>query len=151
MEDLASLKEESRRGGGQSKIDAIRKSGRKTARERIESLVDKSSFVEIDAFVKSRETEHGMDRNSILGDGVMAGSATIEGSRVMCFSQDFSVFGGSMGGLNVTVTVPGLASSDPFFTILLLQRIFPIDDTSFPTIKFITPLGKPAFEVKLAK
>ena len=97
MEDLASLKEESRRGGGQSKVDAIRKSGRKTARERIEYLVDKDSFVEIDAFVKSRETEHGMDRNSILGDGVMAGSGTVEGRRVFCFSQDFSVFGGSMG------------------------------------------------------
>ena len=100
IEELASLKEESRRGGGQSKIDAIRKSGRKTARERIDSLVDGGSFVEIDAYVKSRETEHGMDRNSILGDGVMAGSATIEGRRVLCFSQDFSVFGGSMGEMH---------------------------------------------------
>ena len=100
MEGLAILREESRKGGGQARIDAIRKTGRHTARERINALVDENSFVEIDAFVKSRETEHGMDRNSILGDGVMAGSATIEGRRILCFAQDFSVFGGSMGEMH---------------------------------------------------
>jgi len=100
MEGLTSLREESKRGGGQARIDAIRKSGRHTAHERISSLVDPGSFVEIDAFVKSRETEHGMDRNSILGDGVVAGSANIEGRRILCFAQDFSVFGGSMGEMH---------------------------------------------------
>ena len=55
MEDLVSLKEESKRGGGQSKIDAIRKSGKKTAWERIDSLVDEGSFIG-----RKRETEHGM-------------------------------------------------------------------------------------------
>ncbi|MBI31352.1 MAG: methylmalonyl-CoA carboxyltransferase [Euryarchaeota archaeon] len=100
MEGLDILRDESRKGGGQARIDAIRKTGRHTARERINALVDENSFVEIDAFVKSRETEHGMDRNSILGDGVMAGSATIEGRRILCFAQDFSVFGGSMGEMH---------------------------------------------------
>jgi len=100
MEGLASLREESKRGGGQARIDAIRKSGRRTARERISSLVDQDSFVEIDAFVKSRQTEHGMERISTLGDGVVAGSANIEGRRILCFAQDFSVFGGSMGEMH---------------------------------------------------
>ncbi|RAH09736.1 MAG: methylmalonyl-CoA carboxyltransferase [Methanobacteriota archaeon] len=99
-EELDYLRREAKRGGGQAKVEALRASGRKTARERIDALVDSGSFMEIDAFVLSRETEHGIDRNAILGDGVIAGSATLDGRRILCFSQDFSVFGGSVGEMH---------------------------------------------------
>ncbi len=71
--------------------------GRYTARERIERLLDPGSFNELDTFVRHRTHEFGMDRNRPWGDAVVTGHGTIDGRRVCVFSQDFTVFGGSLG------------------------------------------------------
>jgi acetyl-CoA carboxylase carboxyltransferase component len=71
--------------------------GKLTARERVELLLDEGSFVELDEFVRHRATYAGMDRNRPYGDGVVTGHGTIDGRTVAVFSQDFSVFGGSLG------------------------------------------------------
>ncbi|MEV7973191.1 acyl-CoA carboxylase subunit beta [Cellulomonas sp. NPDC089187] len=71
--------------------------GKRTARERIESLLDPGSFTEIDAFVRHRSTNFGLDAKRIPGDGVVVGHGTIDGRPVAVYSQDFTVFGGSLG------------------------------------------------------
>jgi propionyl-CoA carboxylase beta chain len=71
--------------------------GKRTARERIEGLVDEGSFVELDQFVTHRSTAFGLDEKEFLGDGVVTGRATIDGRQVFLFSQDFTVLGGSLG------------------------------------------------------
>jgi len=83
-------------GGGQSRIDAQHKKGKLTARERIELLLDPGSFEEWDMFVEHRCTDFGMDQQSVPGDGVVTGYGTVNGRVVFVFSQDFTVFGGSL-------------------------------------------------------
>src|SRR3954465_8095304 len=70
--------------------------GKYTARERIEKLLDPGSFQEVDTFARPRTTEFGMDKNKPWGDAVVTGHGTIDGRRVCVFSQDFTVFGGSL-------------------------------------------------------
>ena len=71
--------------------------GKKTARERIEALLDPGSFVELDAFVRHRSTNFGLGKKRIAGDGVVVGHGTVDGRPVCVYSQDFTVFGGSLG------------------------------------------------------
>ena len=71
--------------------------GRGSARERINQLLDEGSFVELDAFARHRSTAFGLEKNRPLGDGVITGYGTIDGRQVCVFSQDFSIFGGSLG------------------------------------------------------
>ncbi|MDX6277232.1 MAG: propionyl-CoA carboxylase beta chain, partial [Nocardioidaceae bacterium] len=71
--------------------------GRQSARERVDQLLDEGSFVELDALARHRATDFGIDKNRPLGDGVITGYGTIDGRQVCVFSQDFSVFGGSLG------------------------------------------------------
>ncbi len=97
IEDLRNRKAKGRVGGGQERIDAQHKRGRLTARERIDLLVDKGSFREIDAFAVHRTNDFGLDQQKFLGDSVVTGWGTIEGRLVYVFSQDFTVFGGSLG------------------------------------------------------
>ncbi|KAM4624766.1 propionyl-CoA carboxylase beta chain, mitochondrial [Polymixia lowei] len=87
-------------GGGQSRIDAQHKKGKLTARERVELLLDSDSFVEYDMFVEHRCSDFGMeqDRNKFPGDSVVTGQGRINGRLVYVFSQDFTVFGGSLSG-----------------------------------------------------
>ncbi len=87
-------------GGGQQRIDRQHAAGRKTARERINDLFDPGTFVEIDKFVTHTATDFGMDKNKILGDGVVAGYGKIEGRIMYVFAQDFTVFGGSLSRAN---------------------------------------------------
>ncbi|HZK33709.1 MAG TPA: carboxyl transferase domain-containing protein [Bacillota bacterium] len=89
-----------RSGGGPKKIEKQHKSGKLTARERIEKLVDVGSFVEIDAFVKHRSVDYGMDTKNAPGDGVVAGYATIDNRPIYLYSQDFTVLGGSLGEMH---------------------------------------------------
>lgn len=89
-----------RQGGGSDKIAKQHQSGKLTARERIEKLVDPGSFVEIDAFVQHRSTDFGMDSMDAPGDGVVAGYATIDGRPVYLYAQDFTVIGGSLGEMH---------------------------------------------------
>src|SRR5665647_1997666 len=71
--------------------------GKKTARERITALLDEGSFVELDALVRHHSTAFGLDAKRILGDGVVVGHGTVDGRQVCVYSQDFTVFGGSLG------------------------------------------------------
>ncbi len=83
-------------GGGQEAIDKQHARGRKTARERIQMLLDEGSFEEFDAFKEHRCTHFGMEKKKFPGDGVVTGYGTVDGRLVYVFSQDFTVFGGSL-------------------------------------------------------
>ncbi len=85
-------------GGGQARIDAQHKKGKLTARERVEYLLDDGTFEEFDRFVVHRNTDFGMENNKIPGDGVVTGYGTLGGRLIYIFSQDFTVFGGSLSG-----------------------------------------------------
>ena len=93
---LRAMRAEALLGGGAARIEKQHAAGKLTARERLDLLLDAGSFVELDAFVTHRATEFGLDRQHILGDGVITGHGTIDGRLVFVFSQDFTVFGGSL-------------------------------------------------------
>ncbi len=92
-------------GGGQERIDRQHKAGRKTARERIDILLDPGTFVEIDKFVTHRCTDFGMEKNKIMGDGVVCGYGKIDSRLMYVFAQDFTVFGGTLSGANAAKIV----------------------------------------------
>jgi propionyl-CoA carboxylase beta chain len=96
LERLATLSAEALLGGGQKRIDAQHQKGKLTARERLDLLFDEGTFVELDRFVVHRATDFGLDAQKILGDGVVTGYGRIDGRLVYAFSQDFTVFGGSL-------------------------------------------------------
>jgi propionyl-CoA carboxylase beta chain len=83
-------------GGGEQRIEDQHRKGKLTARERLELLLDEGSFDEIDMFVEHRTSDFGLDRQKFPGDGVVTGTGTIDGRTVCVFSQDFTVFGGSL-------------------------------------------------------
>jgi propionyl-CoA carboxylase beta chain len=85
-------------GGGEARIKKQHESGKLTARERIDLLVDPGSFVELDRFVTHRCTDFSMQEQKILGDGVVTGWGLVDGRKVFVFAQDFTVFGGSLSG-----------------------------------------------------
>ncbi len=93
---LRSLREEALLGGGADRIEQQHARGRLSARERLELLLDEGTFTELDAFVTHRATDFGLDEQRFLGDGVVTGFGTIDGRRVFVYSQDFTVFGGSL-------------------------------------------------------
>jgi len=93
---LSTKKEEAKLGGGEERIKSQHKKGKLTARERVELLVDEGSFDEVDMFVKHRATDFGLDKQHYPGDGVVAGFAKIDRRPIALFSQDFTVFGGSL-------------------------------------------------------
>jgi acetyl-CoA carboxylase carboxyltransferase component len=97
IEELRRRRTEGLLGGGQARIDAQHERGRLTARERIDLLLDKGSFRELDAFVTHRTADFGLDDKKFLGDSVVTGWGTIDGRLVYVYSQDFTVFGGSLG------------------------------------------------------
>ena len=96
IEQLEEKRAASKLGGGQHRIDVQHSRGKLTARERIELLLDEGSFEEWDAFVEHRCTDFGMSEKKIPGDGVVTGYGTVNGRVVFVFSQDFTVFGGSL-------------------------------------------------------
>jgi len=96
IQQLEQKRAAARLGGGQRRIDAQHARGKLSARERIELLLDPSSFEEWDMFVEHRCTDFGMGDQTIPGDGVVTGYGTINGRLVFVFSQDFTVFGGSL-------------------------------------------------------
>ncbi len=87
---------ESLLGGGQARIDSQHKKGKLTARERIALLLDENTFCEIGAFVTHRSSDFGMEKQKLLGDGVVTGYGKVNGRLTYVFSQDFTVFGGSL-------------------------------------------------------
>ncbi len=96
LQELESRRETARLGGGQKRIDIQHAKGKLTARERVELLLDEDSFEEFDMLVAHRCTEFGMQNDRPAGDGVVTGWGTINGRQVYVFSQDFTVFGGSL-------------------------------------------------------
>lgn len=95
--ELDKRRVESLLGGGAEKIEKQHKAGKLTARERINILFDSESFVELDRFVTHRCTDFGMEKKKFWGDGVVTGYGRIDGRLVFVFSQDFTVFGGTLG------------------------------------------------------
>ncbi|HZP46592.1 MAG TPA: acyl-CoA carboxylase subunit beta [Candidatus Binataceae bacterium] len=98
LERMRRLEREAELGGGEERLQRQRANGRMTARERIAFLLDRDSFVELDKFKTHRGTDFGMAERKIPGDGVVTGYGTIDGRQVCVFSQDFTVFGGSLSG-----------------------------------------------------
>src|SRR5579885_1462515 len=96
LAELQQLKEQAKLGGGPRRIENQHKKGKLTARERLDLLLDPGSFNELDMFVTHRASDFGLDEQKILGDGVVTGYGKIDGRLVYVFSQDFTVFGGSM-------------------------------------------------------
>jgi propionyl-CoA carboxylase beta chain len=93
---LDRMRTEALQGGGPVRVARQHEWGKLTARERLDLLLDPGSFVEMDAFVTHRSTEFGLAEQHVLGDGVVTGHGTIDGRLVFVFSQDFTVFGGSL-------------------------------------------------------
>jgi acetyl-CoA carboxylase carboxyltransferase component len=96
IQKLREMRERARQGGGQDRIDKQHQAGKLTARERIDLLLDTGSFREMDMFVTHRAADFGMADKKYLGDSVVTGWGTIDGRLVYVFSQDFTVFGGSL-------------------------------------------------------
>ncbi|MDX9853438.1 MAG: acyl-CoA carboxylase subunit beta [Tenuifilaceae bacterium] len=96
IQELISLRERAKLGGGEKRIEAQHKKGKFTARERIEMMLDEGSFEEFDMFVSHRCIDFGLEKETYLSDGVVTGYGTIDGRLVFLFSQDFTVFGGSL-------------------------------------------------------
>ena len=96
IQRLRELKAQSRLGGGEERIARQHAKGKLTARERLDLLLDRGSFRELDRFVTHRSHDFGMEKQRILGDGVVTGYGTIDGRLVYVYSQDFTVFGGSL-------------------------------------------------------
>jgi len=96
IKELMDLRQQARLGGGEKRIDSQHKKGKLTARERLDLLLDEGSFEEFDMFVSHRSIDFGLDKEAYLSDGVVTGYGTIDGRLVYVFSQDFTVFGGSL-------------------------------------------------------
>ena len=96
-EELRAKRAQSEAPAGADAVERQHARGKRTARERVDALVDDGSFVELDRFVVHRTNAFGLDEKEFLGDGVVTGHATIDGRRVFLFSQDFTVLGGSLG------------------------------------------------------
>ncbi len=95
--ELEAKRTSAKEGGGTEAVSRQKAKGKNTARERITKLLDAGSFVEIDEFVTHRCNNFGLDERKISGDGVITGYGTIDGRKVYVYSQDFTVFGGSLG------------------------------------------------------
>ena len=96
IQRLHDLREQAKQGGGADRVEKQHKQGKLTARERIDLLLDSGSFRELDMFVTHRATDFGMEDKKYLGDSVVTGWGTVDGRLVYVFSQDFTVFGGSL-------------------------------------------------------
>jgi acetyl-CoA carboxylase carboxyltransferase component len=96
LDQLQSMRDEARQGGGAKRIEQQHARGKLTARERLELLLDDESFTEVDAFVTHRASDFGLDGERYLGDGVVTGFGRIDDRLVFVYAQDFTVFGGSL-------------------------------------------------------
>ncbi len=100
LETLRRKRKTIQKGGGEKRIQKQHEKGKLTARERIKTLLDKDSFIEIDAFVKHRSTHFNMQNTEIPGEGVVTGYGTIDGRLIFIYAQDFTTIGGSLGEMH---------------------------------------------------
>ena len=105
IDDLKKRQEQVKLGGGQKRIEKQHASGKLTARERVEKLLDAGTFVELDQFVRHRCTNFGMEKVEAPGEGVVTGYGTVDGRLVYVFAQDFTVIGGSLGEMHAAKIV----------------------------------------------
>ncbi|MBN8535585.1 MAG: acyl-CoA carboxylase subunit beta [Deltaproteobacteria bacterium] len=121
LQELERRNEEAMRGGGEARVSKHKQGGRLTARERLDVLLDPGSFVETDRFVTHRCTNFGMEKNVVMGDGIITGYGRVNGKLVYVSSQDFTVIGGSMSRTqsNKICKVMDLAAKNgaPFISI----------------------------------
>jgi propionyl-CoA carboxylase beta chain len=103
--DLRGKNQQAEAGGGADRVERQHQSGKLTARERVNLLLDEGSFQEMDKLVVHHSYDFGMEKKRILGDGVVSGYGRIDGRRVFVFAQDFTVFGGSLSGANAAKIV----------------------------------------------
>src|SRR5208282_1250003 len=96
LDKLEERRASARAGGGQRRTEAQHNRGKLTARERVELLMNRDSFAELDMFVEHRSNDFGMEKTKIAGDGVVTGFGTVNGRTVFTFAKDFTVFGGSL-------------------------------------------------------
>ena len=96
VRELEELRRKSQLGGGEQRVKAQHDRGKLSARERLDLLLDDGSFVELDRFVTHRSSDFGLEKKKFLGDGVVTGYGTVKGRLVYVFSQDFTIFGGSL-------------------------------------------------------
>ncbi len=96
LKHLVELKEQAHLGGGQKRVESQHARGKMTARERLSVLLDEGTFEELDSLVVHRATEFGLERQHFLGDAVVTGFGKVDGRTIFVFSQDFTVFGGSL-------------------------------------------------------
>ena len=108
IEQLRKKKEKLALGGGQVRIDKQHQKGKMTARERLDYLFDPGSFIELDAFVRNRCTNFGMDKMEFEGESVVTGYGMVDGRLVYAFSQDFTVTGGALGEMHATKVVKAM-------------------------------------------
>lgn len=97
LADLRNRQAQAQAPSGEAAVEKVHAKGKLTARERIEALLDEGSFVELDQLARHRSTNFGLAENRPVGDGVVTGYGTIDGRDVCVFSQDATVFGGSLG------------------------------------------------------
>ena len=105
IKNLEELNRKAEKGGGDARIEKQHSVGKLTARERIDMLLDKGSFVELDKFVTHRCTNFGMEKNKIPGDGVVSGYGKIEGRQVFVYAYDFTAYGGTLSSTNAAKIV----------------------------------------------
>lgn len=105
FDKLKDLNKAAEMGGGQARIDKMHAAGKKTARERIQDLLDPDSFVELDKLVMHQTKDFGMENKKIAGDGMVTGYGKVDGRLIYVFAQDFTVFGGSMSRANANKVV----------------------------------------------
>ena len=96
LDELKRMREQAQQGGGADRIASQHKKGKLTARERLDLLLDPGTFQELDMFATHRSTDFGLDEQRVLSDGVVTGYGKVDGRLVYVFSQDFTVFGGSL-------------------------------------------------------
>ena len=96
IQELDERRKKALAGGGRTRVEKQHQSGKQTARERIEMLLDKDTFVEVDGFVESRIDDFDLDKRRVPGDGVVTGYGKIDGLLVFVDSEDFTVIGGTL-------------------------------------------------------
>src|ERR1051326_7841001 len=96
LERLVERKRKAEEGGGAARVERQHEAGKRTARERIDFLLDEGTFEEFDQLVVHRSRDFGLDKQLYPGDGVVTGHGLVDGRRVFVFAQDFTVFGGSL-------------------------------------------------------
>ena len=128
-EDFERRNRAAEEGGGADKVKKQHEAGKMTARERIETLLDKGTFVELDKFVVHRCTNYGMERHRIPGDGVVSGYGKIDGRQVFVYAYDFTVLGGSLSATNAQKIVTLLRKQTvprrtPLGSVRIAERFF---------------------------